>query len=201
MVRGAADWADGRGVADLEGRFGARLHLLTSATLHGLSLNTAIAPFNDLRVRWALAYALDRQAVASKWFTPATPTCQFLPPRYPGYRPYCPYGGASDGTGRWLQTDVARGQRLLRGVDKSVPITVWTTPYARPAFTEVVRALRALGYRHVRLHVEADDLAYFNDVAEQSVPDPGGILRLGPGRRQPEHLAERLALRRDHARE
>ena len=165
VAHGAADWADARGVHDLQGRFGGRLHLLTSATLHGLSLNTSIPPFNDPRVRLALAYALDRRAVASKWFTPATPTCQFLPPRYPGYRPYCPYGGAPDGTGSWLQTDVARGQRLLRGVDKSAPITVWATPYVRPAFTEVVRALEALGYRHVRMHVDADDAGYFSDVA------------------------------------
>ena len=165
VLHGDADWADGRGVDDLVGRFGARLHLLTSATLHGLSLNTTIAPFNDRRVRWALAYALDRQAVASKWFTPATPTCQFLPPRYPGYRPYCLYGGAADGTGAWLQTDLARGQQLVRGVDKSVPITIWATPYVRPAFTEVVHALRSLGYVHVRIHIEADETAFFDAMA------------------------------------
>ncbi len=165
VLRGDADWADGRGVDDLEGRFGARLHVLTSATLHGLSLNTAIAPFDDRRVRRALAYALDRQAVARKWFTPATPTCQFVPPRYPGHRPYCPYGGATDGTGRWLQTDLARGQHMLRGVDKSVPISVWSTPLAQPALTEVVSALRALGFRHVKLHIDADDMNYFGTVA------------------------------------
>jgi peptide/nickel transport system substrate-binding protein len=132
--------------------------------MYGLSLNTTIEPFNHRRARVALAYALDRATMARTWSGPATPTCQLLPPNYPGYRPYCPYTGARDDTGKWHQTDLSKGLRLVRGLDLSVPITVWAPSFAARAFRQVPSALRQLGYRHVRLRIDADLNRYFGFV-------------------------------------
>jgi ABC-type transport system substrate-binding protein len=50
-----------------------------------------MAPFNDIGVRRALNYAVDRGKVAKLVGSDAQPTCQFLPPYIPGYQRYCPY--------------------------------------------------------------------------------------------------------------
>jgi peptide/nickel transport system substrate-binding protein len=56
-------------------------------------LSTRAAPFDDIRVRKAVNYAVDRQKLVSLLggSTGMAATCQFLPPNFPGYRPYCPY--------------------------------------------------------------------------------------------------------------
>ena len=50
-------------------------------------------PFNNLKARQAVNYATDRNAIVKIWGGPklAQPTCQILPPNFPGYKPYCPY--------------------------------------------------------------------------------------------------------------
>jgi YVTN family beta-propeller protein len=165
VLAGKADWADVRAVPDLGARAGGLLHAIPEETMYGLSLNTTIEPFNHRRARMALAYALDRGTMARSWFGPATPTCQLLPPNSPGYRPYCPYTGARDDTGKWHEPDLSKGLRLVRGLDLSVPITVWAPEYAARAFRDIPVALRQLGYRHVRLHITSSDPSYFDFVA------------------------------------
>ena len=57
-----------------------------------LFLNTRLAPFDRLDVRRALNYAADRAAAVERAGGPdvAQPTCQILPPHFPGYRPTAP---------------------------------------------------------------------------------------------------------------
>jgi peptide/nickel transport system substrate-binding protein len=167
MVRdGRADWADVREVPDVGATLGGRLHITPAESLWGLSLNTATEPFVHRNARRALAYALDRRSVANTWFTSGIPACQFLPPSSPGYRPYCPYTGARDGTGKWYQNDLTKGLELVRGLDLSVRIGVWATPYTARSFRQVVTALRELGYSDVRLHIVRDDAKYFHYVED-----------------------------------
>jgi len=42
-----------------------------------------------------------------------TPACQFDPPNFPGYRPYCPYTSAAGTDGRYSGPDLAAARRLV----------------------------------------------------------------------------------------
>ena len=61
------------------------------------ALNTRTPPFNNLKARQAINYAADRNAYVKIGGGPslAVPTCQILPPNFPGYKPYCPYTAGS----------------------------------------------------------------------------------------------------------
>ena len=128
-------------------------------------LNTRRPPFNDVRVRRALNYALDRRVIAGTYGGPAaaTPTCQLLPPGLPGYSRYCPYTRNPSPSGTWSGPDIARARRLVAASGTTgAHITVWgftDYPTIRPsAVRDVAGVLRRLGYRvrvHLRTHAEA----------------------------------------------
>ena len=91
-----------------------------------LVLNTRIAPFNDIRVRRALNYAIDRAKIARLLGPYNQPSCQTLPPYLPGYRPYCPYTLDPNPTGAWHAPDVAQAEHLDRDIrTRGTPITIW----------------------------------------------------------------------------
>ncbi len=62
-----------------------------------------------------LSFAVDRAASTNAWGGPslAEPTCQILPPNFPGYRPYCPYTAGSTKHGKWSAPDLATARALV----------------------------------------------------------------------------------------
>jgi hypothetical protein len=79
-----------------------QVHLNPVPQVYHMAMNTRAAPFDNLKVRQAVNYATDRSAIVKAWGGPqlATPTCQILPPDFPGYKPYCPYT-VNAGDGKW----------------------------------------------------------------------------------------------------
>jgi peptide/nickel transport system substrate-binding protein len=79
------------------------------------ALNTRTPPFNNLKARQAINYAADRNAYVKIGGGPslAVPTCQVLPPNFPGYQPYCPYTSGS-GTSKWAGPDIAKAKQLVQ---------------------------------------------------------------------------------------
>ena len=94
-------------------RFPGQAHPYVRAATSYLFLNTRLPPFDDVRVRKALNFAVDRSAIVRRWggSVLARPTCQLLPPGFPSYKPYCPYTAGSSAI--WTAPDVARARRLL----------------------------------------------------------------------------------------
>ena len=62
--------------------------------------------------------ALDRERVVQIFGgeAAARPTCQQLPPNFPGYEPYCPYtkDPGPEGEGPWIAPDLEEAQELVR---------------------------------------------------------------------------------------
>jgi peptide/nickel transport system substrate-binding protein len=124
-----------------------------------LDLNTREAPFNNVRVRQALNFAVDRRAIAALYGGPAaaTPTCQIIPATVPGHVPYCPYTRDPSPSGRWSAPDLPRARGLIvasgtRGESVTVLTEAPSGPWDEPAARYIVGLLRRLGY-HARLRV------------------------------------------------
>jgi YVTN family beta-propeller protein len=118
-------------------------------------LNVAVPPFNNLKARQAVSYAVDRNKLVAVFGGPsvAVPTCQLLPPKFPGYSPYCPYTtGPADG--RYHGPDFAKARKLVdESGTKGMSVTIHTRldgafPTVNAYFKQV---LGQLGYK-VTLH-------------------------------------------------
>lgn len=73
-------------VADLQVHHPDRLHTQTLPDTVWESLNTRVPPFDNKLARQAVNYALDRTQLIRDAYGPgfAAPTCQLLPPNFPG---------------------------------------------------------------------------------------------------------------------
>jgi len=111
-------------------------------------LNTAMAPFDDIRVREALNYAVDRNRLVAIMGATARyrVTCQILPPNFPSYRWYCPYTtGARDG--RYHGPDLAKAKELVRlSRTRGMAVTIRGTAEDHELNSYVATVLRQLGY-------------------------------------------------------
>jgi YVTN family beta-propeller protein len=113
-------------VNQLELRFANRLYIEPTDGANWLILNTRVTPFNDLRVRQALSYAIDRGKITRLLQTGGQPTCQMLTPFILGYRPYCPYTLDPNPSGRWVAPNLAEARRLIAATHtRGTPITIW----------------------------------------------------------------------------
>jgi YVTN family beta-propeller protein len=129
-----------------------QLHVTLDDVTIALGLNTSVAPFNDVRVRRALSYAVDRRRLARLLGQDSRPTCQALPPDVLGYQPYCPYTLDPSRNGAWSTPDLATARRLVAASrTRGTPVTIFSGPgYMTPDFTPAAQYLASvldrLGY-------------------------------------------------------
>jgi peptide/nickel transport system substrate-binding protein len=144
-------------------------HVEPRPTLAAVVLNTRTPPFDDVRVRRALSYGVDRRAVlrAMGGHTVGRPTCQMLPPNIPGYVRTCPYGAP----------DIRAARRLVAASGtEGMRVTVRTVPLFRDAARPVVALLDRLGY-DATVKVIADAYTYFHEISDSRVHAQAGMIQ------------------------
>jgi peptide/nickel transport system substrate-binding protein len=132
-----------------------RLHLAPIPSTYYLVFDPTRAPFDDVRARRAVNFALDRGKLVRLGGGQSTgrPTCQVLPPNFPGYRPYCPYTLEPSRSG-WTAPDLAKARSLVRasGTRGAAVELWWSAEFNQRRGRYIERVLRSLGYR-ARLRV------------------------------------------------
>lgn len=155
VEKGEADWMYDIPPADrlneLATKYASQIHINSTPQVYYMALNTRVAPFNNLLVRRALNYAVDRRAVVGLFGGPrlAQTTCQTLPPNFPGYSAYCPYT-ANPGSGQWTAPDLAMARQLVAASHtQGQTVAVITTPdeTTKSISLYFVSLLDKLGYR------------------------------------------------------
>src|SRR6188472_4252198 len=128
-----ADWMFDQPPADrlgeLSTKYADRVHVNPLTAVWYFAFNTRIPPFNNVKARQGVNYATDRNALVKIYGGPklAVPTCQILPPNFPGYKPYCPYTSGS-ATDKWTGPDMAKAQQLINASGtKGAAVKVNTT--------------------------------------------------------------------------
>lgn len=151
--------------------FPSRAHPYVNQETLYLFLNTRVAPFDDVRVRKALNFAVDRAAIARKWGGSelARPTCQLLPPGFPSYRPYCAYTTRARSSAIWTAPDVGRARRLVKAAGATgVTVTVSVNaddPRKVATAQYIVQLLSRLGFR-ARLRLYPDIQRFYEQAGK-----------------------------------
>jgi peptide/nickel transport system substrate-binding protein len=136
----------------LRRRYSSRVYNAPAVGTTAVWLNTRVAPFDDIRVRRALNYAVDRNHLIdlAGGADVAQVSCQVLPPNTGGYRRYCPYTLHPSADGRYNGPDLAAARRLVAASGtKGRPVTVWfyDIPIGHKNGAYIVAVLRRLGYK------------------------------------------------------
>jgi peptide/nickel transport system substrate-binding protein len=149
--------------SELAARYPNQVHFVPQQATVWVTLNVRRAPFDDVRVRRALNYAVDRarMTLLHGGRLLAQPTCQVVPPTTPGFARYCPYTVSQNAGGDWKAPDLARARRLIAASKtKGDTVVVWTTSFFHAESVYLVELLRQLGYR-AQLHDIPDLARYF----------------------------------------
>ncbi len=126
VLQNRADWMDDVPGGDLTRQFRQtardRYRDITLNSTYYFFLNERIAPFNDVKVRQAVNFAVDKRALARIAGGQITPGCNFLPPGMQGYQKIepCPYGDPN------AAPNVERARQLIREAGaEGERVTVW----------------------------------------------------------------------------
>ena len=159
-----ADWMFDQPPSDrlneLSTKFASRVHVNPLTATYYFAFNVNEKPFDNLKARQAVNYATDRNALVKIYGGPrlAVPTCQVLPPNFPGYQPYCPYT-KNPGSGKWTAPDLAKAQQLVNASGTkgaAVKVNTDTTDTDKAMGLYFVGLLKKLGYKASLQALSAD---------------------------------------------
>jgi peptide/nickel transport system substrate-binding protein len=156
------DPPDADRLPEVKAKFAERFRMEESINTYYFFMNTQTAPFNDLRVRQAVNYAIDPEALNRVFGGRLHPTQQILPPGMPGYEEYKLYPGP----------DMNKAKALIAEANPTDrDITVWTDdePDRKRIGEYYHDLLTQLGF-NATLKVIAGDV-YWTTIGNQSTPD------------------------------
>ena len=148
--------------AELKSRFaGTQLLVTPQIDVYYFWMNVNKPPFDDVRVRRAVNYAIDPAALERIYGGQMRTTQQVLPAAMPGHRTFRPY-----------PHDMAKARELIAAADPSRrKITVWTDDYApnKQAGEYYEGVLRELGFEPTLKVVPAAN--YTTVIGNESTPE------------------------------
>ncbi len=137
-------------LAQLSDKYASQLHVNTLTSTWYITMNVNIPPFNNLKARQAVNYAFDKNSAVKLYGGTklATPTCQILPPGFPGYVPYCAYQSGHGST--YVGPDLAKAKALVaasgtKGMSVGVVAQTDTVDLALGQYLQSV--LNSIGYK------------------------------------------------------
>lgn len=166
VERGEADWMTFPPPADrlagLRDRY-AGTQLLTTPLIGVFYfwMNTTEPPFDDLRVRRAVNYAIEPAALERIYAGQMEPLQQILPPGMPGSEPFAPY-----------PRNLQRARALIAAADPSErEVTVWTNnfPTSEEAGEYYAGVLEELGFETELKALSTTN--YFGVISNLNTPD------------------------------
>lgn len=153
VENGEADWMFDQVPTDRLGEIGTKfqtqVHLTPLTAWWYAPMNTNLAPFDNIKARQAVNFALDRNAMVKLFGGPvlATPVCQVLPPGFPGHVDYCPY--SKDPGAKWSAPDLDKAKQLVEeSGTKGAKVTIISedTDVSKAIGTYMQSVLTDIGY-------------------------------------------------------
>jgi peptide/nickel transport system substrate-binding protein len=156
VENGQADWVYDPLPADRLGEIGTKYasqaHVNTLTAMFYAPMNVNIAPFNNLKARQAVNWAVDRAAMVKIYggSNLAAPACTFLPPGFPGHVDFCDYTAGGGTT--WSGPDLAKAKQLVQEsgtAGQTVGVVVQSDDVNKQLGEYLQSVLNQIGYKAV----------------------------------------------------
>ncbi len=153
IQNGEADWMfdalPSDRLAELGTKYKDQLHIAPLSAWWYAPLNTRLAPFDNVKARQAVAFAVDRNTLVKLFGGKvlASPVCQVLPPDFPGHVDYCPY--TKNPGAKWSAPDLEKAKQLVEESGtkgQKVTIIVEDTAVSRSIGVYLQSVLTSIGY-------------------------------------------------------
>ncbi len=154
VQNGQADWVFDPPPADrleeLGTKYADQVHVNPLTAFWYLPLNVNLPPFDNVKARQAVNYAIDRSAVVKLYGGTqlAQPVCTILPPGFPGHEDSCQY--TKGGGNTWTAPDLDKAKQLVQEsgtAGQAVGVVVTDDEVNQAIGQYVVSLLNTLGYK------------------------------------------------------
>jgi peptide/nickel transport system substrate-binding protein len=145
-------------LTSVQQKYADQIKVYTPANTYYYFLNTRTPPFDNLKVRQAVNYAIDREAIIRTYGGLAQPTEQVLPPTYPSYKKVSMYAH-----------NLAKAKQLVeQSGTKGMEVTVWNHDRGTdlPATEYLVDVLNQIGFK--AKHKVVNSAVYWTTIGNQS---------------------------------
>lgn len=144
VINGQDDWESYHSIptdrlSSVQTKYGSQIKVFTPANTYYFFMNNRVAPFDNVKVRQAVNYAVDRTALVRVYGGLATTTENILPPTYPQYKKHDLY-----------PYNLAKAKSLIAASgDKGMSVTVWNHDRGLDpkASTYLVSVLNSIGLK------------------------------------------------------
>jgi peptide/nickel transport system substrate-binding protein len=154
VENGQADWIGysipSDRLSEIGTKYPKQLFLNQLTAMWYVPMNTRMAPFNNIKARQAVNYAIDRSS-ALRLFGGSnlgTVACQILPVGFPGHVDYCPY--TKNPGAKWSAPDLAKAKALVKAsgtAGQKVAIVVGDDAQNKAVGTYLQSVLNSLGWK------------------------------------------------------